>query len=420
MSDQQRWDALADALAADEVVDDDERGWLEQFDDDAVEHERALYRELSAQGEPGPVQAEDHRRALATMAAFRRASPHRRRWVGGAVVAAVAVAAALLLWTMLPSSTLVPRADGATVVASGTLMLDGAALGPGDALPVDRWVVAKGDACLTAVAGQGCVTARTRLRVHRDQLEIAQGQLSVRGTAVVLTPHGEVRAEDADFDLVVHGEQAHVESRSGAVQVRTPDGGHHVVAPGQRWPLHQGSLARAEPVTPEATPNPGTSPREVEGLGAEVIDDQPQTADGDDTDAPADDEAGTRTRPGSSRAASAGDLLSAARRHVAAGRSAKALSAYGELRRLHPRSPEAHAANISAGELQLRRGQARAALRSFARYLRGGGGPLAEEAHWGRIRALHRIGKTADRDSAIEALRDAHPSSVYISRASAL
>ena len=68
----------------------------------------------------------------------------------------------------------------------------------------------------------------------------------------------------------------------------------------------------------------------------------------------------------------------------------------------------------------MRRGRAKAALRAFSRYLSRGGGALAEEAHWGKIRALHRLGRRSARDAAIDALRRGHPASVYLDRVSAL
>ncbi|MCX4242556.1 tetratricopeptide repeat protein [Paraliomyxa miuraensis] len=117
---------------------------------------------------------------------------------------------------------------------------------------------------------------------------------------------------------------------------------------------------------------------------------------------------------------SASELLGTARRQVAAGDVDGALSTYASLRRQHPGSPEAHAANVSIGELELRRGRPQPALKAFSRYLQGGGGALAEEARWGKIRALHRLGRAADRDAAIDELRHHHPSSVYLGRASSL
>lgn len=125
-----------------------------------------------------------------------------------------------------------------------------------------------------------------------------------------------------------------------------------------------------------------------------------------------------RTKP--SRSAepppTAGELLAKARKLVAAGSGSKALAVYEKLRRAHPSSSEAHVANVSIGEIQLQRGKASAALAAFDRYLSGGGGSLREEALWGRVRALHRLGRVEARDEAAERLKKTFPKSVYLSR----
>jgi TolA-binding protein len=114
--------------------------------------------------------------------------------------------------------------------------------------------------------------------------------------------------------------------------------------------------------------------------------------------------------------ASAGELLARARKLVLTGSEAKALAVYEKLRRAHPSSSEAHVANVSMGEIQLQRGKASAALAAFDRYLAGGGGSLREEALWGRVRALHRLGRVEARDEAAARLRKTFPKSVYLSR----
>ena len=65
-------------------------------------------------------------------------------------------------------------------------------------------------------------------------------------------------------------------------------------------------------------------------------------------------------------------------------------------------SGEAHAALVPYGELQLSRlGDASGALVSFDRYL-AAGGALAEEASFGRVRALRALGRKAEEREAIE------------------
>jgi len=106
-------------------------------------------------------------------------------------------------------------------------------------------------------------------------------------------------------------------------------------------------------------------------------------------------------------------LLARARRLRAAHDLAGAERAYRSLMSAHPKSPEAHAARVAAGQVQLKRGRSRAALASFRRYLERGG-PLGQEARWGEIQALHALGKAGQRDAAIDALQRRHPKSVFL------
>ena len=73
----------------------------------------------------------------------------------------------------------------------------------------------------------------------------------------------------------------------------------------------------------------------------------------------------------------------------------------------NPRSAEARASLVSLGELQLSQlAEPAAALRSFDAYL-AAGGALAQEARYGRIRALRRLGRAdAAREATAAFLRD--------------
>jgi len=133
-----------------------------------------------------------------------------------------------------------------------------------------------------------------------------------------------------------------------------------------------------------------------------------------------------RTRPGAKPprvgppAASPGALLATARDQVGRGKLTAAEATYRELLGRFPDASESRAALVSLGRVQSERGRHAAALTSFTRYLDGGAGPLGEEAHWGRIEALHALGRADERDRAIEALAAAHPRSVYLAKARAL
>src|SRR6185436_18164560 len=87
---------------------------------------------------------------------------------------------------------------------------------------------------------------------------------------------------------------------------------------------------------------------------------------------------------------------------------------YRKLVTQHPGSAEAKAGLVSLGDLQLSRlKQADAALRSFDAYLKSGDRGLAQEAEYGRIRALRALGRARDEQAAIERLLARYPSGVH-------
>lgn len=106
-------------------------------------------------------------------------------------------------------------------------------------------------------------------------------------------------------------------------------------------------------------------------------------------------------------------LLQQIRAQRARGDWRGAVAGYHTLRRLHPRAPEARTCLVLMGQIQLRHlGQAIAALRSFKRYLRGGGS-LAPEAAWGRIQALGKLGRRAAEGRACHTFLKRYPGSLY-------
>jgi predicted TPR repeat methyltransferase len=104
----------------------------------------------------------------------------------------------------------------------------------------------------------------------------------------------------------------------------------------------------------------------------------------------------------------AADLLVAARERRGRGDEAGATTAYRELFARHGKSPEAYAALVPFGEIELGSGHAQAALDAFDTYL-ASGGSLEEEARFGRIHALRMLGRTAEERAAIEAMIERFP-----------
>jgi hypothetical protein len=130
-----------------------------------------------------------------------------------------------------------------------------------------------------------------------------------------------------------------------------------------------------------------------------------------DTAAPSDaiNLAETELRP------SAAELLSRARTLRRNGRYREAEAAYRKLFAAHPKSAEARASLVSLGELQLSElGDPKGALESFDAYLKGKGA-LSQEARYGRVRALGRLGRKDEERRAIEQFLADYPRSVQAS-----
>ncbi len=115
--------------------------------------------------------------------------------------------------------------------------------------------------------------------------------------------------------------------------------------------------------------------------------------------------------PLSPTAKTAADLLEEARQARGGGHYGAAAAVYRKLVQLHPESPEARAALVSLGQLELGQlGQPEAALRSFRAYL-SGSGQLRQEAEYGVIQALQRLGRKQEERQAIQAFLARYPKS---------
>lgn len=116
--------------------------------------------------------------------------------------------------------------------------------------------------------------------------------------------------------------------------------------------------------------------------------------------------------PQAKRTVKASTLLSRARARRRDGDPRGAMQTYAELIRQHPRSAAAQTARMSLAQLQLDKGSAKDALRSFRGYLKRGGA-LSEDAAYGEIRALRALGRTSDAKRAARAFTQRYPGSPY-------
>ncbi|MCH9680108.1 MAG: tetratricopeptide repeat protein [Deltaproteobacteria bacterium] len=136
--------------------------------------------------------------------------------------------------------------------------------------------------------------------------------------------------------------------------------------------------------------------------------------DSDSSDSDSDSDSPATPRPRRPRTAPA--LLEHAQRLVSSGDRTGAIAAYERLVARFEGTPEAKAARVSLGRLELRRGRAKKALAHFDAYLSASAGALVEEARYGRVRALRKLGRHTQELRSIEAFLADHPGSLYAAR----
>lgn len=348
---------------------------------------------------------------------------------------------------------------GSTHAAGGSMGIEvGIRIDPGRAL-----LLASGGSCLKNSEASACGGATVRV-IDDDTLALDRGGLIVRGEARLNTQpvtlsggsdatHFEVRhLVDSAGDEATLGARREPTESPERVRVRVEVFAGRVLAAadGERLELvagelrvfervadeeAKGVLARAEPSDPQLPSQHPVSPPPQAGDEAELSGDASASLAGEQNKAAAEATKARRTKArgtpkgsatnpskGASQqepAPSAAELLRRARQAKGKGDMTGARDVYEQLLRAHPQSPEAHAAHVSLGQLELRRGAAKSALRQFDAYLRKGGA-LSEEALWGRVQSLDRLGRLADRDAAGRKLMEHFPTSPYRARVEAL
>jgi TolA-binding protein len=417
-----RWCAAEDALALGEEPEPappaaDAR-WA-----DAWGRERAFYAALAreAAGAPGDrrvrsaddvsgtattATAEDLALVESVLAQHQAASeadsavPARGpsvRWVAALVLA---VAAAVVLgWVAFTPELGLRGSHGAWIAEE-----DQRRHGVGDALPMAVWLVAEAGACAALDEASLCAGQGTVVRVHPGdghgvRVEVRRGTVTLDGALAVDTPAGQLRGDDTSvYEVRVsedHG-AIEVEVRRGSLELQQGDDARRLDA-GEHLRLGADAAElgdESEPATPaiedgaEPEPAPRDGPSSTAGRNATKV-----------------------TDPAA--------LLVQARARLGEGDERGAAKAYAALLDAHPGSAEAQAARMSLGRLRLAGGRPKAALGLFERYLQRGG-PLAEEALWGKVQALAALERPAALNAAVDELVREFPRSVYRSRAQAL
>ncbi len=363
----------------------------------------------------------DKKLPLREIASLDERRKSRNLLIGGAAAVLALAAGVLLFLRQVPPATSGPTAS--LVEASGDVRVGGQPVTAGTQIPAGaRLSVGRGaHACLSFDEGKvkSCLAAQSELTLSRveaadRELSLTEGTVvtaldrlpagqhfsvtTTKGRATVTGTVFSVTAPKGDGSLVVRVHEGSVEVGGGRAVISGQEldvtkGVERLVDPNVRaeelrlvgvtLPRHA-ALAPA-PSASVAAVEPAPSPAPAPSASAEVLPKPP----------------------------SASEMLSAARAQRASGNAAGAAEGYRRLMAVHPKSAEARAALLSLAELQLGPlGDPAGALRSYDSYLRSGGGGLSQEAHYGRIQALRRLGRAAEERAAIEAFVKAYPNSV--------
>lgn len=373
--DDEQWQAAQDAAATGDVLpfpsaheDEADARW---------DAELAFYADLEAEGQPwadpsdGEADAALIDAALAATADDRQDAPAEAvRGILPIVAVIVAAAAAAVLWLAWPAGSALSTSQGSWVAEGG------GGHGEGDALPLAMWLVAGAETCAGIDGDAFCVAEGTAVRVRnveKRELELERG---------------EVRVTSGRWSVVVAGDR-------------------HELAAGQsfvREAAVEASAAAGVDAAAAPVPSDTAGPPELD----DALDhERPETPE------PADKSRAARAKAPPEDAAA---LLSRARKLRGEKQTRGADRAYTELIRRFPKTGEARAARVALGRIRLEAGRSKSALQLFDGYLRVGGS-LAEEAAWGRIQALHRLGRTEALRTAVAGFERKFPRSVYRKRA---
>lgn len=429
----ERWAEIADRRLLEEpVAEDDERFYTEHLEScDACRAEAEAWCDLAAEEreeslakpsssalvERALEATEAKKMPLRALDAARKA---RNARVGAGVGAVLALAAGVALYLELA-----PRAEAPSIAvlesASGDVRSDGAPLWTGARLeqgsridlgPGARACVAfdggKIRSCLderSSLSIASVAAASRRLILHEGTVVTSLEKLPTGSSFTVDALEGEAVVTGTIFSVsrLDGGKVIAVRVHEGSVRTRSKASSADVTA-GNQLELGAGSPSQVEPRVRN---------HDLGVLGL------PAPSEPTPTPAPtASTEAPTQPPPAASsieptrKPPSAAEMLKTARTLRAAGNANGAAEAYRALMATHPKSAEARAALLSLAELQLGAlGDPAGALRSYDAYLRSGGG-LSQEAQYGRIQALGRLGRSAEERAAIAEFVKAYPNSV--------
>jgi ferric-dicitrate binding protein FerR (iron transport regulator)/TolA-binding protein len=276
------------------------------------------------------------------------------------------------------------------------------------------------------VLGQESARRLTSSDAERDRTLISRGVLWSGGSGATLeVPSGSAGAWVRLDGILVGPAPVSVLLAPGAhrfesgVGERVLSSGPIRVAPGRSVVAKDAVTATSEPAAPFSPVAEPAPARQDSDAAKSPEGETPRTEPNDAPPLPPSESGPTPAANGSTasfpveppEARSAAELLRAARSLRAQGRLREAAESYHLLQSFYPSSAEAMASYVSLGDVNLALGDAAGALASFDAYLTRGG-PLTQEARYGRIRALEALGRSAEAERATEEFLRLHPNSV--------
>ena len=307
-------------------------------------------------------------------------------WIASAGLLAAAAAAAL--W-VIPAGSGSEHVELTTAASTEVAPTQAMWLLEPDQTPLEGVVVASDQTCGLWGDTRSCLQPEGRARFGKDgSLTLESGMLEVTAKHALVVLIDDIRVEVSElgstFTATQHDQAWEVEVEAGQLSVFGP--GEQVRV------LEAGQSARSEEPKSEPVPVELAEPS------------APERA--------ADSEAKpSATKPAAAPAPSADELLARARSQRAAKEYEAAAKSYEQLVRAHGGSAKARAALVSLAQLyQGPLSDPAKALTHFERYLERGG-PLSEEAHYGKIRALRSLGRDASAE--IDAFLAAYPDTTH-------
>lgn len=464
--DDARWASLSDADNAGEILEAGERRFLENYrprradlaaerslrlalrdlgteemevlpdergEDELVTGTLEVFFDEDADTRATRTDADDQGRwsQRAVEAPVDRQPAHASWWRYGAIGGGVVAVAAAALLTLRPAAP--PEGDAgtervptATVTeaspASVSWSMKSGSLAGDMVIEEDTRRTATfrtGDdgACLETDDGsEACLRAGSSAKIDDGVLDVIEGAAEVEAAQVayislqaagmrVEASDGKVTIEMDSADtwrIMVHdGEVAVYDLEGKVAQLRAGDAlarGGMMLARDQRDDADADADIDADI---DAGGDPETLASEVAGAGEKA-------------GSPRAKRAGRDSSKGIEGGPTASEMLAEARKLRAAGELDEAAKAYEALLARHPGASASKTATVALGQLYLGPlDRPKSALRAFDRYIKGGGKTLAEEARYGKIRALKKLGRDGQADAETAKFIAAYPNSSY-------